>query len=255
LNSNGYAVVSFHELFGNNELWQQLASMAEEFRNGDAVLQGEARYKGIFDKVEAWKTKEYLIRQFPETPVLGLDHPLVRLGASRQVLDIVNTYMALWSKLHYIDSWYTIPLEVDRATIASQNWHRDYEDEKIVKVWLYYTDVDEGTGAMSYVPGSRLRGGPYSHLWRDRDQVYPPPHEFEAIIPPSEWIHCIGTRGTMIFCDTTGFHRGGYATKGSRLFSTWTYLTPASRVATRFSIDRTRGRAPSSSAGRYALKS
>ena len=35
-------------------------------------------------------------------------------------------------------------------------------------------------------------------------------------------------RGTVIFCDTSGFHRGGFATSRPRVLATVTYSSPAS---------------------------
>ena len=40
-----------------------------------------------------------------------------------------------------------------------------------------------------------------------------------------------GQRGTLIFCNTSGFHRGGYATGKPRVLATWTYSSPASLKA------------------------
>ena len=45
--------------------------------------------------------------------------------------------------------------------VSSQRWHRDYNDERLVKVFIYLTDVDEDTGPLEYVPGSTL-GGEYA---------------------------------------------------------------------------------------------
>ena len=36
------------------------------------------------------------------------------------------------------------------------------------------------------------------------------------------------SRGTLIFCNTSGFHRGGFATERPRVLATATYLSPAS---------------------------
>ena len=35
-------------------------------------------------------------------------------------------------------------------------------------------------------------------------------------------------KGTIIFCNTSGFHRGGFATESPRVLATVTYCSPAS---------------------------
>jgi hypothetical protein len=38
-------------------------------------------------------------------------------------------------------------------------------------------------------------------------------------------------KGTIIFCNTSGFHRGGFATGKHRVLATWTWDSPASLKA------------------------
>jgi len=165
----------------------------------------------------------------------------------------VNTYLGLWSRIHYMDTWYTMPVDPNRPLKASQNWHRDPEDVKQIKAFLYLVDVDESTGPFQYIPGSRRTGGPYHHLWRRRSQAYPPAKELEARIPPSKWLTCTGPAGLFILCDTTGIHRGGFATRNARLFSTWTWVTPAAFLKRRFSLAPGMAPDPLSDAARRGL--
>ena len=46
----------------------------------------------------------------------------------------------------------------------------------------------------------------------------------------------MGKAGTMIFCDTAGIHRGGYATKNERIMFTAGYRTPASPWPVRYKL-------------------
>jgi hypothetical protein len=40
-----------------------------------------------------------------------------------------------------------------------------------------------------------------------------------------------GPKGTLILCNTSGLHRGGFATAGPRVLATATYCSPASLKA------------------------
>ena len=50
----------------------------------------------------------------------------------------------------------------------------------------------------------------------------------DQVIPKKDWIIGTGAKGTIIFADTRGFHKGGDARKGDRLMYTCMYTSPAS---------------------------
>ena len=94
---------------------------------------------------------------------------------------------------------------------------------------VYLVDVDEETGPFEYVPGS-AGDGPYAGEWpwRPLGENYPPHEELTARIPEAAIRTFTAPRGTVIFCDTSGFHRGGFATSRPRVLATVTYSSPAS---------------------------
>ncbi len=95
---------------------------------------------------------------------LGLDDPWFRAVSSHRLLDIANAYLEMWSKLEYVDVWYSVPQPAAAERISSQRWHRDYNDKHLLKVFLYLVDVDEDMGPFQYVAGSQP-GGPYADAW------------------------------------------------------------------------------------------
>jgi hypothetical protein len=109
-----------------------------------------------------------------------------------------------------------------------------------VKVFVYFSRVEPGAGPFEYLRGS-VPGGRYGDLWpwsiRWR---YPPEEEVATRIPESAVLTATGETGTVIFCDTSGFHRGGFARTDPRILSVSTYVSPASYIARRnrrFSVD------------------
>jgi phytanoyl-CoA dioxygenase PhyH len=159
---------------------------------------------------------------------LTLDSPWLRLAASRRMLDIVNGYLGLWSKLSHADQWYSPPLGSEADRVGSMRWHRDYNDQHLVKVFVYLCDVDEATGPLEYVPGS-ARGGRWANewAWQPLSELYPSQAEFERRIPASAVRTLTGSEGSMIFCNTSGFHRGGYVTEKTRELWVFHYVSPA----------------------------
>jgi hypothetical protein len=73
-------------------------------------------------------------------------------------------------------------------------------------------------------------GGPYADVWawEPLGQNYPTEEELETRIPSSSIHAFTAPKGTLIFCNTAGFHRGGFSTTSPRVLATATYSSPAS---------------------------
>jgi hypothetical protein len=237
LEREGVAIVPFAELFGDEARWGALASDIGAF-----VDETEARLPAMsHDDRVAEFGKAFLVRRFrakkgEEKPMLRLSNPWVSLGASPEFLGIVNAYRGQPMRLHDFDNWYTVP-DAEAARSASQRWHRDGWENHIVKVFAYFNDVDEEAGPFEYVLGSSA-GGRYGSLWPWEDkEVYPPQDELEAAIDPGDCRSLTGSAGSIVFCDTSGFHRGGFARTRPRILSYHTYLSEAGQQRHRRKFD------------------
>lgn len=229
LRSEGLCVVPFTKLFPE-ELWQELATEAAEFTH-----EMERRVAGGSKRQAVGSEKKPFGRRYAEGG-LTLDSPWLRLGASSRMLDIVNSYLGMWSKLTHADQWYSPPLGSGADRVGSMRWHRDYNDQHLVKVFVYLCDVDDRTGPLEYVPGS-TRQGPYVNEWpwQPLSELYPTQAEFERRIPRSTARTLTGPEGSMIFCNTSGFHRGGHVTEKPRKLWVFHFVSPA---ALRSLVDR-----------------
>ena len=221
---SGFSVVSFQDLFADADHWSELEAMRDRF-----VAETEADLAKGGEHVRVRAGKEFVVRLHSYGVELGLDDPWFRAVASRRLLDLANTYLGMWSKLEYVDVWYSVPQPAEAQRISSQRWHRDYNDKHLLKVFLYLVDVDENMGPFQYVPGSQP-GGPYADAWpwKPLGQNYPTEEELEALIPASSIEAFTAPKGTLIFCNTAGFHRGGFSTTDPRVLATATYSSPAS---------------------------
>ena len=47
-------------------------------------------------------------------------------------------------------------------------------------------------------------------------------------MPAEDFRTFTGPKGTLLFCNTAGFHRGGFSTTNPRVLATATYSSPAS---------------------------
>lgn len=226
LSEDGIAFTTFAELIGNEQLWRSLSQDVESF-----AQECEQRVRDAAGR-EAKTTKEtYLLRRHRHAdPTFMANDPWLRYALSSQVLDIVNAYLGMWSKVRVVDQWYTLPSEDEgRKRISSQRWHRDQTDRNHIKVFTYFSDVDEGAGPLEYMCGSAT-GGPYYDVWpwKPLSGQDPPQDDWlEERVPRSQRVTATGLRGTIVLCDTNGFHRGGFATTKPRLSSMSNYVSPA----------------------------
>jgi hypothetical protein len=238
-------------------LWRGLAAQVSEFSSSDEVQSVVRKRQQDFGEKHDFRAVEhYIITKYSQDrkPLITASNPLLNLGLNPLILDVVNSYLGLWSKLIYFDMWHTLPLNTD-ARFLSQRWHRDPEDRRKMRTFLYFSEVDAGAGAMEYLSGSHF-GGSYEHVFRWNDPLgipYPPDGEVERQIPTSQRVILQGRPGTLIFCDTAGFHRGGIARTKPRILATSAYVTPASLHGRRYEIDATVRDAPWSAPARFAM--
>jgi ectoine hydroxylase-related dioxygenase (phytanoyl-CoA dioxygenase family) len=226
LAEQGYSVVAFSELFSDEDLDAIEAQAAQFTQDTASALAGQS------EQLRVHAGKEYVVRLHSYDSEVDLDDPWFRVCASRRMLDIANTYVGMRTKLEYVDMWYSVPQPEGSRRVASQRWHRDYNDQKLVKAFLYLVDVDKSMGPFEYIPGS-TGGGPYARVWEwePLGESYPNQREFEDRFPDAAIRTFTGKKGTIIFCDTSGFHRGGLSTTDPRILATVTYSSPASLAA------------------------
>jgi len=253
LREEGYASLPFSELVPDASVWNELevnaarfvdeteAGLASEREGGESALRRRAG-------------KEFLVRKYSWGVTLGLDDPWLRLGVNPRLLDLANGYLEMWSKLEYVDVWYTPPAGADERR-SSQRWHRDFNDRHLLKAFIYLVDVDNETGPFEYVPRS-APGGELDRLWpwRPLGDNYPPEDEFAQKVDGRS-VSFTAPKGTIIFCNTSGFHRGGFATGKPRVLATLTWDSPASlkALSERNYVFAASDDEPASEVQRYAL--
>ncbi|MDR2877912.1 MAG: phytanoyl-CoA dioxygenase family protein [Chromatiales bacterium] len=91
-----------------------------------------------------------------------------------------------------------------------QQFHRDYDDWKFLKMFVYLTDVDDDTGPHEYIARSHLGSG------RVRAIPYQP-EEIAAEYGKDAFTRICGPRGTSFMADTWGIHKGNVPTRAARV--------------------------------------
>lgn len=113
---------------------------------------------------------------------------------------------------------------------GSQKWHRDLEDLKILKIFMYCTEVGPDNGPLEYVPKSFCGGdfpinkGSYTMSDYQNSRILSSELEQQFCDPNS--ITFVGQPGDIIICNNTGYHRGGFIKEGFRCMTHALYVKP-----------------------------
>jgi hypothetical protein len=124
------------------------------------------------------------------------------------VLRIAADYLGCKPTLAGLGAYWSFP--GNEPAVYTQHFHRDLDDWRFVKLFVYLTDVDHGSGPHAYVMQSHrtaapLRARPYSR--RTIDSRY-----------GGDKVHTVlGPRGTAFMADTYGIHAGTVPTREPRL--------------------------------------
>ena len=138
-------------------------------------------------------------------------------------------YLGLIPKLTSFKVWRSHQIELQERT-ASQNWHRDYNEYQMVRVFCYFNDVTSDNGAGEYIKGSHFKGDSFDKLQDSEDGLsrYSTDEDVKSLFPEDRVAVAEGIAGTLFFMDTAGLHRGGFhPVPGERRVSLTTYSTAA----------------------------
>ncbi len=236
LERDGIATADISDLFPDISFFEDLKKYTLERLNDPAIQDEIISKKEMNPGKKGEKTFfTYLLGGDKNLAVGDFENPFLKFVLQDEIIFPAALYLKLAPKFNSFYLMSTMVVPPDFRAYLSQRWHRDPEDKKLVKVFLYLNDVDEGTGPFTYVKGSHF-GGKWRHLFPQRLPAgsYPPDGELEKIVPKEDIKICTARAGTIIFCDTSGLHRGGFSTTKSRLMSMACFVSGASVFKTNY---------------------
>ncbi|MGQ0541503.1 MAG: phytanoyl-CoA dioxygenase family protein [Blastocatellia bacterium] len=224
---DGIAITSVEEFLGG---WEKLAEFEKVFNSMRELRRDEIQdLKSKADDERAIGEKVFNLEMLGSTVEFDDKSPIARLALDESILSIANSYFGMIVKLRYYNIWHTFA--TNGSARESQLWHFDREDQFILKTFLYLSDVDEGAGPFTYAPATHRKGS----LWDKRPEyslengvMRSTDEQMSAVVPSSDWIKAVGKKGTIVFADTRGYHKGGEARTSDRLMFTSMYTSPAS---------------------------
>ena len=229
LDMNGYAVVPFTDLVADVDLLAAVERQGAGFISQTETALASSENGGA-GQLRRRAGKEFVVRAHSfEGDRLGAEDAWFRACLSSRMLDLANAYLRMWAKLSYVDLWYTVPQAVGSDRVASQLWHLDFDDKHLLKAFLYLDDVDADAGPFEYIPGSQA-GGRYESIWHwaPMGNCRVAADEVTKHVASDGIKTFMAPRGTVILCNTSGLHRGGFSTAKPRVLATATYCSAAS---------------------------
>ena len=225
LNQDGIAFSSLGELFGAGKL-DELLSAAN------------------FDRAprRTNRQKPFISEFFEEMPTITDDSKFAEAALSERVLTIVSTYLGMSPRFQEFTLTEINAVPGSEPRTSSMRWHRDPHDRRLLKMFIYFTDVGENNGPFTYVRGSNYPNT-YSKIFPQVPPagVYPPDGDVEKKVNPKDVVKAMGNAGTVVFADTAGLHRGGYVLKDRRRMLTAGFLPPKSFLVRQLSYKKKEG--------------
>jgi hypothetical protein len=228
LNRNGIAITHVDELFADPSVYHELLSSAETLEQTLKETLDESRKNADAVSVK----KDFVFQLLGDRPELDPNDVNVRFALQTPILNIVNSYFGCLTKLKFFNIWHTFISK--SGPKRSMFWHRDPEDKWIIKVFMYLNDVDEGAGPFTYAPATHPKGvvkkKPEWFKEAGRSAERSTDEQMEKVVTSNKWITAMGKKGTIIFADTKGYHKGGQATSTERIMYNCLFVSPASKT-------------------------
>lgn len=139
------------------------------------------------------------VAYFEQPAVLAAPHAL-DIANDPQVLAVLSNAFGCRPLISYMQAWWSFP--AGETAQEAENFHRDYDDFKFAKLFLYLTDVDGQSGPHAFVRGSQR-----SDELRQRVR-YQEADVASAFPDTSSHLVLTGPAGTRFLEDTSGLHRG-----------------------------------------------
>jgi hypothetical protein len=210
---DGIALTHLDELFPGSD-WEEVLG-----EYGEACKQ-----KVMHNPVKTYWREMWNFKDF----TMDFKNPYLRFVLDPTILAMSNAYLGMYSRFHSVALSETLPVAPGTPAIQSQQWHRDHGNKHYFKIFVYMSDVEDEDGPFIFVKGSQPGGDleglfPQFNLYTEGRRITD--NEVFVSVSKEKIFTCTGRKGTVIFADTAGIHKGSYSTRNPRFASIGTYYT------------------------------
>ncbi|GAB4461745.1 MAG: hypothetical protein OHK0037_11410 [Elainellaceae cyanobacterium] len=131
-------------------------------------------------------------------------------AVEQRLINVIENYVGLPVAFQGVHLRRDFPNEKQGGTLL---WHKDGEDRRIVKIFVYLEDVTEEHGPFEYIPKSitdskRVSWQIYYQVWRS-GFIGIEDHKMQQIVPRSAWKSCPGPAGTVVMAALQDIYHHG----------------------------------------------
>ena len=201
LKENGYCIGEIDNSICKNIIDKLKSLNFKERKSNRIVKYGQP--KDTYTSNSAWCVSQSDVINLPEVQ---------KIVSDERLLYIVQEYLGTKPILTQTNLWFTHNINDEFSTNA-QLYHRDFDHERWLKVFVYLNDVTELNGPHCFVKKSHQDIGTIGRgaFERESDKT------IEQHYPKENIITHTGKQGTLIIEDTRGYHKGLPVVSGERI--------------------------------------
>ena len=242
VSNKGITVENDKSIFSNDEVntLQKILDIskkkAQDFeinKNNNANFVEQLKKRGVYKPFRfdignylTFKEKKIDTNEFQE-----IHYQLLKIGLKEEFLYLASIYLGIYPFLGRFYAWYDFP--TSEQPVSSQCWHKDGDDRKFIKIFIYLNDVNSENGPFCYIQNTHKINNKMFSSEQKKKTKYSSFNILEDkdvsnIYPKKDVKECFGEFGTTIFADTSGFHKGKTLKKNSRVMLVYEYFSEVS---------------------------
>mgnify|MGYP006137384417 FL=1 len=214
LNTNGYCI---DENFLENKNTDKIINRLKDLKG---IYSGANVKNNVLSKFELKKNLNSTRFTYSSKELLEIPS-IQELLLSDEILKTAQDYLNSLPVIDIVTAWWTFPTKKSDKQ-AAQFWHFDMDRPKWVKVFIYLNEVNIDSGPHCFISRSHLDNGINYNI---RKQGYSriEDSEIEKYYSNNDIKYISGKKGTLLFEDTRGLHKGLRVNKNSRLILQFQY--------------------------------
>ncbi len=170
-----------------------------------------------------------------------LHYEILKIGLKDEFLYIASLYLGIYPFLGRFYAWYDFP--INENAVSSQCWHRDSDDRKFLKIFIYLNEVKNDNGPFCFIKNTHFKNNKnFSNESEKKTTKYSKfniltDKDVKIKFAPEEVKECFGNFGTTIFADTSGFHKGKSLENKKRIMLVFEYFSQTSSHSYKININ------------------
>lgn len=160
-----------------------------------------------------------------------INYEILKIGLKEEFLYLASLYLGIYPFLGRFYAWYDFPTSGNET--SSQCWHKDSDDKKFFKIFIYLNEVDSSNGPFCYIKKThqhKKNSNIKKYFKKTNHSTFDilEDNDVHNLYSRNDILECNGSLGTTIFADTSGYHRGKKLKNNKRIMLVFEYFSQSS---------------------------